>query len=139
MQTLFFRLLARDDKEATLRSAIATANRGELAAHVFHVDPSSFRQVPGSPFAYWVSERVRSVFRSLPAFQSGERRLRLGDHPSDDFRYLRLWWEVRPAQPNREWVTYYKGGSNFPYYGETALVVSRCQRQGADHRSAARR
>ena len=55
MQTLFFRLLARDDKEATLASAIATANRGELAAHVFHVDPSSFRQVPGSPFAYAAS------------------------------------------------------------------------------------
>ena len=83
MQTLFFRLLARDDKEATLRSAIATANRGELAAHVFHVDPSSFRQVPGSPFAYWVSERIRQIVQGVTArsrVKRGENSV-LGDHP----------------------------------------------------------
>jgi len=123
MQTLFFRLLARDDKEATLRSAIATVNRGELAAHLFHVDPSSFRQVHGSPFAYWVSERIRQLFRDLPPFESEDRRLRLGDHPSDDFRYLRLRWEIPPDSKSLEWLAYYKGCQNRTYFDETCLVV----------------
>lgn len=94
MQTLFFRLLARDDKEATLRSAIATANRGELAAHVFHVDPSSFRQVPGSPFAYWVSERVLRLFSELPPLNSEGREAWKGLITGYDFQWVRLFWEV---------------------------------------------
>ncbi len=105
MQTLFFRLLARDDKEATLRSAIGTANRGELAVHVFHVDPSSFRQVPGSPFAYWVSDRIRRLFRELEACEGSGRKVRYGGINGDDFRYLRLFCE-RPAQSILTWCPY---------------------------------
>ena len=49
--TSFFRLLKADDKEADLRAAVAGSSEGYLPADVFHVDPSSFRQIPGSPFA----------------------------------------------------------------------------------------
>ncbi len=123
MQTLFFRLLAQDDKEATLRSAIATANREELAAHVFHVDPSSFRQVPGSPFAYWVSEHVRRTFVRLPSFKEHGRDVLVGGQTSDDFKFLKLYWEV-VYNSGKEWVPFYKGGENAPHYDETRLVVA---------------
>src|SRR5271157_856531 len=122
MQTLFFRLLARDDKEATLRSAIATVNRGELAAHVFHVDPSSFRQVPGSPFAYWVSDRIRRLFRELEACEGSGREVRYGGINGDDFRYLRLFCE-RPARSILTWCPYQKGGEYSACYSDIHLVV----------------
>jgi len=123
-QTVFLRLLQAEDKAAALADAIVAVRDGEppsLAVHV--VDPGSFRQVPGSPFAYWVSERIRQLFRDLPPFESEDRRLRLGDHPSDDFRYLRLRWEIPPDSKSLEWLAYYKGGQNRTYFDETCLVV----------------
>jgi hypothetical protein len=118
-------LLARDDKEATLRSAIATANREELAAHVFHVDPSSFRQVPGSPFAYWVSEQVRSIFLQFPSFESEEmgRTTRCGLGTLDVFRFVRLRWEVVSSHIGSQWATYFHGGSSSPIYEEFPQLV----------------
>lgn len=53
--TTFLRLLAADDKAAALRAAAVAARAGQPAPDVFAVDPISFRQVPGAPFAYWVS------------------------------------------------------------------------------------
>ena len=87
--TTFFRLLHADDKDAALRSAVDAANAGKAAADVFHVDPASFGQVPGSPFAYWVCDRIRRLFRELPAFESKGRTVRVGLQTSDDFRFVR--------------------------------------------------
>lgn len=123
MQTLFLRLLARDDKPAALADAVQRLRDGQPCPDAHAVEPESFRQVPGVPFVYWVRERVRQVFKRLPEFQSAGRRLRLGDHPSNDFRYLRLNWEAPLNPTKREWLPYYKGGTNSPFYDETRLVV----------------
>src|SRR5437660_9208749 len=104
--TIFFRLLHADDKEGGLRAAVVAANGEEPAPEVFHVDPASFEQVPGSPFAYWVSERVRRLFRELPPFESEGREARRGASTGDDSRRVRLWWEVSPSAIGRSkrWV-----------------------------------
>jgi hypothetical protein len=59
MATVFLRLLAHDDKPAALAEAVDRLRDGEPSPDVHVVDPQSFRQVPGSPFAYWVSDRIR--------------------------------------------------------------------------------
>ena len=57
--TLFFRLLAHEDKGAALADAVAAVRDGESTNPVAHrADPQSFHQVPRSPFAYWVSEAL---------------------------------------------------------------------------------
>jgi hypothetical protein len=61
---------------------------------VYAVDPVSFRQVPGSPFAYWVSDHIRRLFTELPPFEGEGRTVRVGLQTSDDFRFVRTWWEV---------------------------------------------
>jgi hypothetical protein len=93
-ETTFFRLLHHDDKAAALRAAVAALNQQQPPADTYAVDPASFAQVPGSPFAYWVSEKVRGLFKELSQFEIEGRIVRLGDHPDSDFRYLRLFWEV---------------------------------------------
>jgi hypothetical protein len=86
-KTVFIRLLQSDDKAAALSEGVTGVSAGtDASATVHDVDIVSFRQVPGSPFAYWVIERTRALFKDLPPFESSGRRLRLGDHPSDDFR-----------------------------------------------------
>jgi hypothetical protein len=122
MQTLFLRLLAEDDKEAGLSRAIADLAAGRENKLAYSVDPDSFRQVPGAPFAYWVSERIRRIFRDLPRFESNGRELRVGGQTSDDFCFLRLSWEV-PACSNRCWKPYQKGGDYSRYYSDIHLVA----------------
>ena len=86
--TLFLRVLEAGDKAAALRDSIATGTS------TFEVDPASFAQVPGSPFAYWVSDRIRRLFKELPPFEGEGRTVRQGLATADDFRFVRAWWEV---------------------------------------------
>ena len=62
MQTLFLRLLAHDDKPAALADAVQCLRDGQPCPDAYTVEPESFRQVPGVPFAYWVSQRLRVQF-----------------------------------------------------------------------------
>ena len=65
MSTLFFRLLQHDDKSVALAKAVDAVRTGRSSEIVHEVTPESFRKVPGSPFAYWVSESLRELFLSL--------------------------------------------------------------------------
>ena len=121
--TVFFRLLREDEKAAALADAISQISLANPDPRVHVVAPASFRQMPGSPFSYWVSEKVRRLYKELPQFTSNERTPRAGGHPSDDFKYLRLFWEVSVGSKSHEWHLYYKGGNNSPFFDDTALVV----------------
>lgn len=90
MNTLFFRLLQHEDKAAGLSEVLDAVRQGHARNSVVHaVDPVSFRQVPGAPFAYWVSERIRRLFTELPPFEGEGRMVRVGLQTSDDFRFVR--------------------------------------------------
>jgi hypothetical protein len=126
-EAFFFRLLSSDEKASALTDAVAAANEGRVAnAVVYVVDPTSFRQVPGSPFAYWVSERIRRLFVELPRFESEGRTAKRGPSTGDDSRRVRAWWEVNPATIGRShrWVPFSKGGSYSPYYADIHLLVA---------------
>ena len=61
--------------------------------YFYQVDQSGFSKLPGSPIAYWVSDRL------LESFCRGEVLKRQGDTrqgmaTSDNDRFLRLWHEV---------------------------------------------
>lgn len=120
----FFRLLNDEDKDAGTRLATATTSLGNKSNSVFHVYPESFKQVPGSPFFYWVSERVRRLFRQLPPLESDGRENRVGLQTSDNLRFLRNWWEVPPASLGKKWFPYAKGGGYSPYYRDLNLCVN---------------
>ena len=142
MNTVFFRLLPYDDKGASLLDAVADLHQGHSDKAVHIVESVSFRQIIGSPFAYWVSENVRQLFTTLPPFEGDDRTIRVGLQTSDDFRFLRLWWEVAPAKlvtgkvnttpeefrqqtfVGKCWVPLAKGGAYSPYYADLHLVVN---------------
>jgi hypothetical protein len=140
--TTFFRLLHHDDKPAALRAAVEALHQQQPPADTYMVDPASFAQVPGSPFAYWVSEKVREVFTELPKFENEERTVKQGLATADDFRFVRCWWEceeaktcfpnAHPINPkgaycvlgNYRWFPFAKGGFYSPYYADIHLVVN---------------
>lgn len=118
--TRFVRLLVEKDKATYLLSGCAALRAGADDMRVFEVTPSSFRAIPGAPFAYWVSEDVRSIFKKLPAFEANGRAVRQGMATADDFRFVRCWWEVAPD--NERWPGFSKGGAYSAFYADLSLV-----------------
>jgi len=92
--TLFIRLLQHEDKDAALAERIEALREGRVDGDVYVVNPESFRQVPNTPFCYWVSERIRRLFKELPPFESEGRTVKQGLATADDFRFVRAWWDV---------------------------------------------
>jgi hypothetical protein len=138
---VFFRLLQESDTSATLESTLSDFNRGVANTCSHIVAPKSFRQLPASPFVYWVSETTRKLFKSLPPFENESRTVRQGLATADDFRFVRAWWEVpahqilsgsksttpidfRMATKNgKRWVPIVKGGVNTPFHGDILLLA----------------
>lgn len=135
-----FRLTIEQDKGETLYREIQALHNSS-GKKTFVINPVSFEDVPGAPFAYWVSNRIRKLFKELRPFEGEGRTVRVGLQTSDDFRFVRAWWEV-PAQQicppeahPTEWVAPYcvvgyrwfpfaKGGEYSPYYADLHLVVN---------------
>ncbi len=116
-------LLACTGKDSALVNAIGNCNNGLHGNTTYVVTPKCFGQIPGAPFAYWISSRVQSTFTSFPPFddERSGRATRCGLGTLDDFRFLRLAWEVTPDLTG--WVTYYHGGTFRLFYDEFPLLV----------------
>jgi hypothetical protein len=122
MTTIFLRVLRGDDKAAALHAAIwmPEDTRGKQR---FEVDPAIFASVPGSPFCYWVGDRLRSVFSEFQPIERGNRAARAGGQTSDDARFLRSYWEVNQNSTRSNWHTYLKGGKATKFYVDQILVA----------------
>ena len=122
------RAFAEKDKGTLIADAI----RGASKASTFVCDPVGFSRIPRATFAYWVGAKVLSLFDSLPGFQSEDREAVVGGSSKDDFRYLRLSWEVscetvarsrQETTDGRIWVSFAKGGSGAHYYADLHLAI----------------
>lgn len=124
--TTFLRLLADKDKATNLLTSCTALRAAEDDARVFQVAPDSFREVPGAPFAYWVSEGVRSTFVRYGPFENTFRAAKQGLATSNDFRFLRIWWETVQAHliPVRKWSGFAKGGAFSRYYSDIHLLAN---------------
>ena len=85
----------------------------------FAIDSREFSKLPGSPVAYWASDRVRSVYeksKPLESFADIGKGLDTGDNES----FLRLWFE--PSRGPR-WVPCLKGGPYRKWYGNHDYLI----------------
>ncbi len=126
--TFFFRLLKTeiDAKGERLAEMVQAANVGETTADRFAVEPSEFSKIPGSPFAYWVNERVPGLFVNCSILESPGIHACKGSDTGDDFRFLRTWWEIAQYDigKGQRWVNHPKGGSYSRYYSEVHLLIN---------------
>ncbi len=147
-KTIFFDLLERDDKGDELADLIKSISNGLFESPpVSVVDLGSLQEVETSPFAYWVSDSIRSKFSEFSRFDSGERAVKQGLATADDFRFVRAWWEVSPRSildggkgtywdhesfrfwcrdqtfGRITWVPFAKGGRFSPFHNDVLTVV----------------
>jgi len=88
-------------------------------------EQESMGKIPGSPIAYWVSEKF------IEAFDIGKSIDEMSDFTgsqhitSDNGKYLRLFWEVDKEDigEGKNWAFYAKGGDYRKWFGNIQLIV----------------
>jgi hypothetical protein len=118
MKTVFLRLLEADNKATALLGAVRAPEQAK-GRQRFDVDPTDFASVPGSPFAYWVTNRMRALFKTLHPLEADGRAAFGGMKTQADERFLRAWWETFGVS----WVPLCKGGKFSAFYADVYLVT----------------
>ncbi len=102
----------------------------------FRVSAEDFKKIPGSPIAYWLSQRISDVFRiAQPLNKYASPRQGLAT--SDNQRFVRLWFEISKKTigfncsnrseallSNKKWFPFNKGGTFRRWAGNNELVVN---------------
>ena len=102
----------------------------------FQATQKDFEKIPGSPIAYWVSDKVRELFeKNQKLGEVGEAKQGLAT--ADNNRFLRLWNEVsftkigynmansqEALESKKKWFPYNKGGEFRKWYGNQEYLVN---------------
>lgn len=127
-QPVFLRLV--DGNEEEKREAFTkTMNKYDS---IFQED---FNKIPGSPIAYWASDKLVNTFKYRPI--SDNAKTRVGCQTSNNNRFLRLWHEIPiyksffnasdkaiAEESGKKWFPYNKGGSYRKWYGNVEYVIN---------------
>ena len=96
----------------------------------YEAQQANFSKIPGSPVAYWVSERVFYDFeigQKIGDFSIVSEGIKSGDNG----KYLRLWFEINEKYfsfasvcKGKKWYPHHKGGEFRKWYGNREWVIN---------------
>lgn len=89
-------------------------------------DADTFKQIPGTPMAYWASDGLLSAFSLGHSIGDYSDYTGSQNKTGDNNLYLRLFWEVGARSVGRKgsWATYSKGGDFRRWFGNLHWLVS---------------
>lgn len=103
---------------------------------LFRVSAEDFKKIPGTPIAYWINNRILSVFCScglLKDYALARNGMKTGNNDV----FLRTWWELtfqtiktnclnyHDAEKSKaKWFPYNKGGEFRKWFGNNDFVVN---------------
>ncbi len=113
-----------------------TSKTTNLPPDMYILAQTLFNSIPSSPWVYWASRKIRSLFSQFPSL-ADVTLPRQGARTSDNFRFLRFWWEIGKsnikfnckdlgdaALSSFHWFPYMKGGDFKRWYGNQSYVVN---------------
>lgn len=109
------------------REKLLEAIHNPTCGWFYRADATTFHDIPGSPIAYWTSEKLRQIFSNVTTgdkFEVGS-----GLSTGDNNRFLRLLWEVDKnniaikKDDKRRWFLFQKGGEYRKWFGNLEYVV----------------
>ena len=120
--------------ENKISENIESYEKGNLIK--FQAKQKDFEKIPGSPIAYWVSDKIREIFeKNQKLGDIGEAKV--GLQTGDNNRFLRLWNEVNynkigynmsnsqeALESKKKWFPYNKGGEFRKWYGNQEYLVN---------------
>jgi type II restriction/modification system DNA methylase subunit YeeA len=92
-----------------------------------NISQANFEKIPGSPIAYWVSEKIIKIFSYDLIKNISDAKQGIATGNNDYF--LREWHELSIRKisfhnKKTKWYPYRKGGTNRKWYGNFSLVVN---------------
>ncbi len=126
----FLTVLDTEEKETELLATSRCVMSASGTPRFFEHPLSSFKALPNASFAYWCSEAWLS--RIADSDSAGELGLvaKKGLETGDDFKYLRLLWEVPIDEiaPLQRWTPFSKGGPYQPTHCDLHLAFDFAKR-----------
>ncbi|NHC60102.1 BREX-1 system adenine-specific DNA-methyltransferase PglX [Paenalcaligenes suwonensis] len=102
---------------------LVKAIKGEMPEIHHLASAIDFKKIPGSPFAYWASERIKNAFNrpKIESLTISDGQTKTGDND----KYLRCLWEVNASSIGVEnkWVKHPKGGGFRRWYGNVDNLI----------------
>lgn len=121
----YFRLVKERDalaKQISFEAALDALRMGVPNAQIFSYKESDFDAIPGKPWVYWISAKIRSIFQNSPRLDSKSNAV-TGINTGDNFRFRRFWWECSNIDNNR-WTPFVSGGQYRKWFGNLDYIVS---------------
>ena len=89
------------------------------------VNRTDIETLPSTIILYSASSQIHSLLRSRDVFEPDVGTAREGLRTFDDFRFLRLRWEISPSfiGPDEVWEPLAKGGEFARYYSDLPLLI----------------
>ena len=125
----YIRLTDYKDSDSKEQGFFKSENR-------YEAKQDDFEKIPGSPIAYWVSDRVKEIFETsekLGDISSSSNGIQTGNND----RFLRLWFEVDSqnfgfnifntndsVNSKLKWFPYNKGGEFRKWFGNNEYSVN---------------
>lgn len=122
--SLAFELLATSEKAEPLNKAIQAVRIGQQNACCFQWFATKLQSVPGAPLAYWIHNDLLSIIQDTNSLDTAGFDAQIGVSTKDDFRFLRLRWEVFQGEISKQWFTLAKGGEYARYWSDLHLVIN---------------
>lgn len=122
LKGVYLRLVDKNS-ELDKGSGIIEAIRNPDCGWLYHASTNDFKNIPGSPIAYWVGKRIASTFKQ-PSI--GNQIITEGQNKTaNNYKYIRAIWEVDHHSIGREqkWLIYAKGGDYRKWYGNLEHIV----------------
>lgn len=104
--------------------------------NIYIVTVNNFKKIPGSPIAYWPSEKIFRIFETTKKINYFYQT-KVGLQTGDNNRFVRLWYEVDNSkigfncknkeialESNKKWFPYNKGGKFRKWYGNNQYLVN---------------
>lgn len=122
----YVRLVDINGSDAKRQKALE-AIRNPDCGWFYRREAETFKQIPGSPIAYWASDGL------LGNFEKGELLahfcdLKQGIITGDNDRFLRLWFEVSNSKAfikeGSKWFPHNKGGEFRRWYGNREYLIN---------------
>lgn len=109
------------------------SRRNEKEQEFFNLDnryiaqQSNFSKIPGSPVAYWLSDKVFELYADSQTMEECAHP-KVGMQTSNNDKYLRLWFEINYNEFNgtsceMKWIKYLKGGAYRKWYGNLEYLL----------------
>lgn len=124
----YYRLVKESDCDSKrdLFNRIQQKKESNTGIAFFGVSQSDFARLPGSPIAFWISERERVCFQDMTVYDVSHPCK--GIDTGENAHFLRLWTEVShldldDCTSKGRWVPYNKGGGFRRWFGNREYLL----------------